>query len=235
MQQEHDRPEAFRAWRRVMAVLTALTLASVAACIQDGAEPGPFSGPSELGLSLALTASPDRLPLDGASQAVIGIHVRNENGGNVVNLRLSLQISTSRGFEDFGRLSARSVVTGADGRAAAIYTVPATSSNPAGSVDTGEVITICVTPVGRDASAAISRTVEIRLVPSGTVIPPFDATVGFSFTPETPAVIDQVRFATQCADEDDTDCVRDPGGVITSYSWSFGDGGTASGPGVTHV
>ena len=86
MQQQHGRPEPFRAWRRVMAVLAALTLVSVAACIQDGAEPGAFSGPSELGLSLALTASPDRLPLDGASQSVIGVHARDENGNNVANL-----------------------------------------------------------------------------------------------------------------------------------------------------
>ena len=165
MQQQHDRPEPFRTWRLVIAVLTALTLVSVAACIQDGAEPGAFSGPSELGLSLALTASPDRLPLDGASQSVIGVHARDEHGNNVANLRLSLQISTSRGFEDFGRLSARSIMTGADGRASAIYTVPAASSNPAGAVDTGAGVTIWVTPAGTDASNAISRTVKIRLVP----------------------------------------------------------------------
>ena len=88
----------------------------------------------------------------------------------------------------------------------------------AGSVDTGTIATIWVTPVGMDAADAISRTIEIRLMSSGTVISPFGATVGFTFTPETPAVLDQVRFTTQCADEDDTDCVRDPGGVITSYS-----------------
>ena len=58
MQQQHDRPEPFRTSPLVMAVLTALTLVSVAACIQDGAEPGAFSGPSELGLSLALDGQP---------------------------------------------------------------------------------------------------------------------------------------------------------------------------------
>ena len=235
MQQQHDRPEPFRTWRLVIAVLTALTLVSVAACIQDGAEPGAFSGPSELGLSLALTASPDRLPLDGASQSVIGVHARDEHGNNVANLRLSLQISTSRGFEDFGRLSARSIVTGADGRASAIYTVPAASSNPAGAVDTGAGVTIWVTPAGTDASNAISRTVEIRLVPSGTVIPPFDATIGFTFTPDSPQLFDQVRFTTVCVGVNDTDCVRDPSGIIASYAWDFGDGRTGSGPEPTHL
>ena len=235
MQQQHDRPEPFRTWRLVIAVLTALTLVSVAACIQDGAEPGAFSGPSELGLSLALTASPDRLPLDGASQSVIGVHARDEHGNNVANLRLSLQISTSRGFEDFGRLSARSIMTGADGRASAIYTVPAASSNPAGAVDTGAGVTIWVTPASTDASNAISRTVKIRLVPSGTVIPPFDATIGFTFTPDSPQLFDQVRFTTVCAGVNDTDCVRDPSGIIASYTWDFGDGRTGSGPEPTHL
>ena len=126
-------------------------------------------------------------------------------------------------------------MTGADGRASAIYTVPAASSDPAGAVDTGAGVTIWVTPVGTDASNAISRTVEIRLVPSGTVIPPFDATIGFTFTPDSPQLFDQVRFTTVCGGVNDTDCVRDPSGIIASYAWDFGDGRMGSGPEPTHL
>ena len=234
MERVPERPDAVQP-RLPIAVLAVLVLASVPACIHDTAEPGLFSGPSELGLALALTASPDRLPLDGVSQSVVGIHARDENGDNVANLRLSLQISTSRGFEDFGRLSSRSVITGGDGRAAVIYTVPGGSPNRAGSEDTGSTVQIWATPVGTNAASAIGRTVEIRLVPSGTVIPPFDVVVGFTFTPDNPAVLDQIRFTTQCADANDPNCVRDPGSVVTSYNWLFGDGDTASGPEVTHL
>ena len=107
--------------------------------------------------------------------------------------------------------------------------------NRAGSEDTGSTVQIWATPVGTNAASAIGRTVEIRLVPSGTVIPPFDVVVGFTFSPDNPAVLDQIRFTTQCADANDPNCVRDPDSVVTSYNWLFGDGDTASGPEVTHL
>ena len=50
-----------------------------------------------------------------------------------------------------------------------------------------------------------------------------------------PLAFDQIRFTTRCATEDDVDCVRDPGGLVTSYRWGFGDGSTATGPEVTHL
>ena len=50
--------------------LDVVLIATVSGCVQESAAPDPFSGPSELGLSLSLTASPDVLPLDGGA----GIH-----------------------------------------------------------------------------------------------------------------------------------------------------------------
>ena len=224
-----------RRWSLAIAMVAGVVLLTAPACVQKGAEPGPLGGPSELGLALTLTASPDMLPLDGAAQSLVGILARNEDGASVPNLRLSLQISTSRGIEDFGRLSTRSLMTGADGRAGVTYTAPLTSTNPAGTSDLGTTVDILVTPIGDDFSNAISRSVTIRLVPVGSVIPPFNVAAGFRFTPQTPAVFDQVRFETVCETEASTDCVRDPGGIITQYAWDFGDGGTAAGPSVTHV
>ena len=140
---------------------------------------GPVSGPSELGLSLALTASPDALPLDGVSQTLIGIFARDRNARALSNLRLSLQIATSRGFEDFGRLSTRSAVTGSDGRATVTYTVPLVPSNAEGAADVGMTVTVWVTPIGQDYGNEISRGVTIRLVRLGRssrcLRPPLDS------------------------------------------------------------
>ena len=212
------------AWRSLLSVMA---LCVTVACIQDSGQPGPPGGPSELGLSLSLSATPDMLPLDGAAHAVIEILARDQDGAAVANVTLSLQIATARGLEDFGRLSARQVVTGSDGRADATYTPPSpTSSGP--RVDTGEVVTISVTPVDGNFSNAVSRGLTIRLVPPGKVIPPFDATPGFAFTPATPTVFNAVLFTTACLTATSTDCVRDPAGIVTSYRWNFGNGRLAS-------
>lgn len=155
-------------------LLSAMALCVLVACVQDSGQPGPPGGPSELGLSLSLTAMPDLLPLDGATHAMIGILARDQHGAAVSNITLLLQIETVRGFEDFGRLSAR-------------------------QVDTGEVVTISVTPVDGNFSNAVSRRLTIRLVPRRTVIPPFSATPGFAFTPATPTVFNDILFTTACA------------------------------------
>ena len=63
---------------------------------------GHLGGPSELGLSLSLTAAPDLLSLDGAAHAMIEILARDQHGRAVSNVALFLQIETARGFEDFG-------------------------------------------------------------------------------------------------------------------------------------
>ena len=219
--------------RRWYSLLPVLALCAMVACVQDSGEPGPLGGPSELGLSLSLTATPDMLPLDGTAQAVIEILARDQNGAAVSNVTLALQIATARGFEDFGRLSARQVVTGSDGRADATYTAPRpTTFGP--SVDAGEVVTISVTPVDGDFSNAVARGLIIRLVPPGTVVPPFSATPGFAFAPATPTVFNAVLFTTACATATSTDCVRDPSGIVTSYRWDFGTGRSGSGPTASH-
>ena len=52
-------------------------LALAAACVQDRAFPPPFIGPSELALSLELSALPDVLPLDGAARSVVSVVARD--------------------------------------------------------------------------------------------------------------------------------------------------------------
>ena len=216
--------------RWVAPLVGLLLLGTVGACVQDSAVPGAFNSPSELGLALNLTASPDILPLDGAAQSLIGILARDASGESVPDLRLLLQIATDVGLADFGQLSSREVTTGRDGRAAATYTAPLQATSSGAAPDTGEVVTIWVTPIGDNFDNSVARALSIRLIPSGTVIPPFGATAGFVFTPETPEVLTEVLFTTACPDDTTPDCVRDPLGLVTTYRWSFGDGHSATGP-----
>ncbi len=102
-------------------VLTALTFAGCA----HNAETPPGTGPSELGLSLEFTAVPDVLPLDGQSQSLLTITARDSNGAPKRDVGIRVEIITSQGIADIGRLSAKNVVTGGDGRATLTYTAPA--------------------------------------------------------------------------------------------------------------
>ena len=218
-----------------LSVGLAVALLAAGSCVQERVEPGPFSGPSELGVSLTLSASPDRLPLDGAARSDIGIQARDHRGEAIADLALSLQIVANGEFQDFGRLSTRQVVTRADGRASAIYTAPVQATVAGSSSDSGQTVEIWVTPVGQDFGNAVSRSLTIRLVPPGNVVPSFGATAGFAFTPATPTAFDSVLFATTCPDATSGECVRDPDGIVTNYSWSLGDGTLGSGPSVGHV
>ena len=217
-------------------LVLAAFLGGSAACVQSDGKPTPFATPSTLALALALSASPDVLPLDGAAQSIIEIRATDPEGNPVRDLRLTLQIVTSIGFFDFGQLSAKQVTTGSNGRAVVTYTVPLTSTNPAGSVDGGTVINISATPEEGDFNATLPRTVQIRLVPPGTTIPAFNVAPDFTVTPGTLEVFDTALFdASLCVDAVDTGCTTDPFGLIAAYEWDFGDGTSATGQTATHA
>jgi len=171
------------------------------------------------------------------SEAIVAVTASGPDGAPAGYLRLTARIVEGATAHDFGRLSRRSVVTDAAGRATFSYRAPAPSGNAAGEVDPGRVVSLVVTPVTDDFSDTIERRVRIRLVPAGAVIPPFDVRPGFEVTPRAPGVFDQVRFsAADCpAGAPATGCTHDPSGLVTAYSWDFGDGGHASGQQIAHV
>ncbi len=184
--------------------------AIVAGCTMTDIDPPPLSGPSELSLSLAISANPDVLSLDGASQTLVSIEARDSNGQPASNVPLRVQILADGQAVDFGSISARTLVTGSNGRATFTYTAP-----PFISGGTIPRLQLSVTPTGTDASAHVDRMVTVRLVQPGVIgaLP----TANFTFVPTTPAAFTDVRF-------DASTSTAGLGAVITEYLWDFGDG-----------
>jgi PKD repeat protein len=203
-----------------LAVLAAAIL--IGGCTMDDQERPPLAGPSEFGQSLSVSVSPDVLPQDGASQSLVTATVFDQNGQpkrDPVTLRVEIRVGGVP--VDFGSLSARSIVTGNNGRAMVTYTAP---PSPSVVSDPFTVVEIVLTPLGSDFSNSNSRGAAIRLVPQGGVIPPGDLFPSFVFTPSAPVDNQTVLFDASGST-----------GTIAEYRWSFGDGGGASGRLVSHA
>ena len=122
-------------------------LALASACTMKDQDAPPLAGPSEFSQSIAITVSPDVLPQDGASQSFITVTARDANSQPMRNVTVRTETRVGGTPVDFGMLSARSVVTGSDGKATLVYTAP---PSPAVSPDSFIVVDIVVTPFGTD-------------------------------------------------------------------------------------
>ena len=164
--------------RPVVIALTAL----LSACTVQQTDVPSVTGPSEFGLSMTLTATPDTINQDGASQSAIAVQARGPSGAGLSGVSVRLDIAVGGTLQDFGTLTTKSLVTGSDGRASAIYIAPPPPPASAGS--SGSVVTIVATPIGSNFQAANARTAEIRLVPTGVILPPGQTpTPSFTFSP----------------------------------------------------
>ena len=215
-----------------MAVVTILVAS--ACTIQPAATPG-LTGPSEFALSMALSATPDIVNQDGSSQSVIAVVARDAAASPIASLPVHLEMLVGGVVQDFGTLSARNLVTGADGRASAVFTAP--PAPPPASGGTGTVMTIRATPSGSNFQTAIPQTAEIRLVPQGLILAPGPAPK-FSFSPIAPSTGSPVTFdaTASCGSPLDSGgacpASSDP---ISSFSWNFADGSSAAGKVVGHA
>jgi PKD repeat protein len=221
---------------RLTASLFALCAAS---CTVSRTEPPPVTGPSALATSLTVTASPDTLLQDGASQSSIVVTAIGPNGRPLSNISIRLNTAIDGVPQDFGTLAARTIVTGSDGRAATVYTAPAMVSPLLGG--SGTMVSVQATAIGFDATMSPSRgipSVDIRLVPPGVILPPADTpTAQFTFTPATPQANSPVAFdaSASCGGRADTNGCLPSNFTVVSYSWTFGDGATGSGRTATHT
>ncbi len=203
------------------------TTVLLAGCTVKKTEAPPLAGPSELGLSLRTTATPDILDQDGLSQSVVEIVARGPDGRPVRAVNVRAEIVVNGVAMDYGRLSSRNVVTGDDGIARLTYTSPPA---PSEAVDTFTVVTLYLTPVGGDFQGSNSRFVEIRLVPRGVIRPPNGAPVpAFIITPTPVTTYSPVTFDASGTRDEGQPC-----GSACSYSWDFGDGSSATGMVVSH-
>jgi PKD repeat protein len=200
-------------------VAGALALAS--ACTMKDQEPPALTGPSELGQSIHIAVSPDVLPQDGASQSFVTVTARNADSQPIRNLSMRAETRVGGTPVDFGSLSARSIVTGSDGKATLVYTAP---PSPAVSPDAFLMVDIVITPLGTDFNNSSERSAAIRLVPQGTVIPPGNLKPAFTVTPNNPQENQTVLFDASTST-----------GTISEYAWEFGDGARGSGATATHA
>ena len=201
-----------------------LVATTLAGCTMKEQEAPELAGPSEFGTSISVAVTPDLLTQDGASQSVVTVTARDANGQPSRNLPLRAEIHVGGTIADFGSLSARSVVTGADGRATFVYTAPPAA---AAAVDTFTIVDIAIVPIGYDFANSVTRIASVRLVPPGIVIPPDGLRPAFTVNPSAPQDNQSALF--------DASTSQAPGNnPIVSYAWDFGDGDSASGRTVSH-
>jgi hypothetical protein len=142
-------------------IMAALAAGCCVGCTITSTEPPAVSGPSELGLAIALHAAPDVLPWDGRSQAVVTIVARDAYARPVAALDVGAEVMVEGVRQEFGRLSARSLTTNDEGRTSVAYTAP----EPVADDTRQTIVTIVITPSTGDARAQVAHTVDIRLVP----------------------------------------------------------------------
>src|SRR5215831_8063834 len=110
--------------RNLVAIGTIVAAASLAACTVKQAEAPPMTGPSALALSVSITATPDSILQDGASQSSVVVTAIGPDGKPRSGLSVRLSMAVNGVEQDFGTLAARTIVTGSDGKATTIYTAP---------------------------------------------------------------------------------------------------------------
>ncbi len=80
--------------------LAALAVSS--ACTVHGTDVPALAGPSEFGLSVVVTATPDAISQDGASQSSIAAVARDPNGKGVSGVAIRVQTAVNGVVQDYG-------------------------------------------------------------------------------------------------------------------------------------
>jgi len=185
-------------------VLAAACAAVLTASCIDSRQAPALSGPSTFGQSLTLIATPDRLPRDGRSQALVAVRALDEIAAAPISQQRIALVATP----STATLSSAEVTTDADGLAT--FTVTA----PPASEDDYSTILVRATPVGGLAGRMNPNSLSIGLVFDDPVPGP---AARFTVTPAQPRVGEQALF-------DGSASTAGTETVITTYVWTFGDG-----------
>lgn len=206
--------------------------AMLAGCTVHETQAPGLTGPSEFALSFGLTATPDTISHDGISESVVVLRAFDASGQPQSSLAFRLETLWNGVPADYGKLSARTVVTNGDGRATVVFTSPPKPPNGA-ALSTchglaGGCVQITATPIGSDFAAASSRTVDIHLIPVAIIQPTNGLLVArFTFSPADPEELEEIDFSGEAS-------TPGPNNRIVSYQWNWGDGDTGSGPTEQH-
>jgi PKD repeat protein len=205
----------------------ALAAMALGGCTVDKTEQPPLAGPSETGLSLATSVTPDVLDWDGVSRSAVRVTARGPDGRPSSAVPLRVDITLNGVIMDFGTLSSRTAVTDSNGNAEVTYTAPPA---PPEAVDNFTTVRLVITPVNGDFHGASSRYVDVRLVPRGVILPPNgNPTAVFTISPASVTTGMSVIFDASGSFDEGLPC-----GARCAYAWDFGDGSSGTGMVVTH-
>jgi PKD repeat protein len=206
---------------------------ALAGCTVHQTEAPGFSGPSGLALTLRVSALPDSISQDGGSQSSIQVTAIGPDGNPKAAVPLRMDMFVGGVGQDYGTLSARTLVTNSSGVANVVYTAPPAPT--AGIFGTcqglpGNCVEIVATPSGTGFESASPERVMIRLVPPGVILPPAaKPTAAFTYSPQPAAANVAIQFDASNSQ------VGSGASQIVSYNWTFGDGSSATGKTPKHT
>jgi hypothetical protein len=187
-----------------------VAVSALGACSLDKQATPALTGPSELGLSVSVSATPDQITRDGQSTSTIVLIARDANSQPVPGLSLRGDIVGDVGG-NFGTLSSKVMSTDNSGMATVVFTSP---PPPPPTNDSDVPVTLTFRPVSGDFSndAGQVHNVTILLVRPGVIsLPGPVAAFKFSTTPGG------VHFDASAS-------ATIAGRAIIAYDWDFGDG-----------
>jgi PKD repeat protein len=202
--------------RALTALLALCVGVGTVGCALDDVEMPALAGPSEFGLSVTATATPNRLPRDGSSQSVIDLLVRDAQNRPVAGQRFTLTVNTGA-----AAISATEIVTDSNGQATFTLTAP-----PASAI-AGTTLVVQATPVGVTSGGAVARTIEVMLTGSANTTVPSPA---FTVTPPSPEVGQVASFNASTTTDEGAPCMD-----ACSYTWALGNEAVKSGRIQTHA
>jgi len=202
--------------RTVIALFALGVSLSLAGCALDGADAPGLTGPSEFGLLVTATATPNRLPRDGSSQSVVVLTVTDAQNRPVAGQRLTLTSSPRS-----AGLSATEVVTDSSGHASFTLTAP-----PASAI-AGNTVVVEAMPVGIVSGGTVPRTIEISLTGAANTTLPAPS---FTVTPTSPEVGQVASFNASGTTDEGAACME-----ACFYTWTLGNEAVKSGRVITHA